>query len=214
MQKTLSLGKIAAIAVAAAAVLLFATSVYAAPNSNSLNGNKLQCFSGTMDGGYNGDCTLIQNGAFLDNTDGDLDPNNNYSGVYIQNSNLDGKLLSDVNKLAFTYAASAGTTASGGSPRISIPIDENGDGTTEAYAFIDTLGCNDGSADNGTLDAINDPTCTVSYGSATYPNWAAFAAANPTYRIATDALTFIIADQPGDWTITNVQLGKGAAKAK
>ena len=43
------------------------------------------------------------------------------------------------------------------------------------------------------------------------PNWAAFVAANPTYRVADDALSFIIADQPGLFTITNVQLGKGPA---
>ncbi len=164
--------------------------------------------SGTADGGFNGNCTLTANGAQLNTIDSDSDPNNAYAGVYIQNSNLDGKLIGEVNKLAFSYN---GTGATGGSPRISIPIDTNGDGSTEAYAFVDTQGCNDGSANIGTLDAINDPTCTVAFG-ATYANWAAFVAAHPTYRIASDALTFIIVDQPGAFTVTNVQLGKGPAK--
>jgi hypothetical protein len=172
------------------------------------NGNKLQCFDGTTDGGFNGTCELTAGGAVLDTTDGDDNPNNAYAGVYIQNSNLDGKLIGDVNKLAFSYS---GSGAAGGSPRISIPIDEDGDGTTEAYAFVDTQGCNDGSANSGTLDAINDATCIVAYDSL-YDNWAAFVAANPTYRVA-DALAFVIVDQPGDFTISNVQLGKGPARA-
>ena len=180
---------------------------YAANTSSS--GNKLQCFSGTADGGYNGTCTLISNGASLNTVDSDSDPNNSYAGVYIP-SNLGGKTIGDVNKLSFDYN---GSGAAGGSPRISIPIDEDGDGTTEAYAFIDTQGCNTGDANSGTLDAINDPTCLVAY-DAIYPNWAAFVAAHPTYRVASDALTFIIVDQPGTFSITNVQLGKGPAKSR
>jgi opacity protein-like surface antigen len=174
-------------------------------------GNKLQCFSGSTDfpGLYHGTCSFQGNAAVLNTVDNDADPNNAYAGVYIENSNLGGKLLSDVNKLSFSYS---GTGATGGSPRISIPIDENGDGTTEGYAFIDTLGCNDGDPNTGTLDAINDPTCAVTYDGVTYPNWAAFVAANPTYRVADDALPFVIIDQPGTFTITNVQLGKGPAK--
>jgi hypothetical protein len=187
---------------------------YAANASSS--GNKLQCFSGAADteenpgyGPYNGTCTLISNGASLNTVDNDTDPYNNYAGVYIP-SNLGGKTIGDVNKLSFDYN---GSGATGGSPRISVPIDEDGDGTTEAYAFIDTQGCNTGNANSGTLDAINDPTCLVAY-DAIYPNWAAFVAAHPTYRVATDALTFIIVDQPGTFNITNVQLGKGPAKSR
>ena len=184
---------------------------YSANSNSTTQGNKLQCFDGTTDGGYNGICTLIENGATLNTVDGDSDNNNNYAGVYIQNSNLGGKLLSDVNKLSFDYS---GSTASGGSPRISLPIDENGDGTTEAYAYIDTNGCNSGDPNTGTLDAINDPTCTIWYNNVSYDNWAAFVAANPTYRIASDALAFIIVDQPGTFDVTNVQLGKGPAKSR
>jgi hypothetical protein len=197
-----------AFALAMLAITIMFASVAAAANTK---GNKLQCFSGSTDfpGVYNGTCMFQGNAAILNTVDGDTDPSNAYAGVYIENTNLDGKLLSDVNKLSFSYS---GSGATGGSPRISIPIDENGDGTYEAFAFIDTLGCNTGDPNTGTLDAINDPTCTVSYGSETFPNWAAFVAAHPTYRIATDQLAFVIIDQPGTFTITNVQLGKGPAK--
>lgn len=160
------------------------------------SGNKLQCFG-------DGECTLIPGGATLSNDAGE------HSGVYIP-SNLIGRSLSDVNKLSFDYS---GSGAAGGSPRISVPIDSNGDGTTDDHAFIDTGYCNDAGDPNvGTLDAINDPTCVIWYGSDSYANWAAFASANPTYRIS--GTSFIIVDQAGTFNITNVQLGKGPAKGK
>lgn len=175
-------------------------------------GNKLQCFSGTEDGGYNGTCELLSGGsAYLNTVDDDDDPNNNYAGVYVYSTNLDGKLLSSVNKLSFTYE---GTSATGGSPRFSIPIDTDGDGSWDAFAFIDALGCTDGDATSGTVDVINDETCLIWFEGVSYENWDAFVEANPTYRIATDAVSFIIVDQPGEFTISNVQLGRGSAKTK
>jgi hypothetical protein len=181
-------------------VLALGSAALAAPGS----GNRLYCFSGSEDGGANGTCTLTADGAVIDTTDGDTNPNNNYAGVYVGNSKLEGRLIGDVGKLSFSYS---GGPVVGGSPRFSIPIDEGGDGTTEGYAFADASGCNDGGATNGgTVDVINDESCLASYGGVTYSNWAAFVAANPTYRIASDAVTFIIVDQPGDFTITNVEL--------
>ncbi len=176
-------------------VLALGSAAFAAPGS----GNRLYCFQGS-DEGYNGTCTLTKDGAVIDTTDGDSDPNNNYAGVYVGNSKLEGLLIGEVEKLSFSYT---GSPVVGGSPRFSIPIDTNGDGTTEAYAFVDAVGCNDG---QGTVDVIGDASCLVSYGGVTYANWAAFVTANPTYRIASDAVTFIIVDQPGDFTITNVEL--------
>ena len=177
-------------------VLVLGSAALAAPGS----GNRLYCFSGTEDGGANGTCTLTGGGAVIDTTDGNTNPNDNYAGVYVGNSKLEGLLIGDVEKLSFSYA---GSPVVGGSPRFSIPIDEDGDGTTEAYAFVDAVGCNDG---QGTVDAIGDASCLVSYGGVTYANWEAFATAKPAYRIASDAVTFIIVDQPGDFTITNVEL--------
>jgi hypothetical protein len=174
--------------------------------------NPLLCFSGTTDGGFNGTCTLTADGAILNTFDGDTNPNNAYAGVYYAESTLHGDPLAAASVISFTYAASAGTTASGGSPRVSIPIDEDGDGTTEFYAFADTLGCNNGSANNGTL-SLSDLTCQITYGGdpATHPgyaNWALFAAAHSTWEVSND-LPFVIVDQPGLWTVSNVQLGQG-----
>jgi hypothetical protein len=175
-------------------VLALGSVAIAAPG----NGNRLYCFQG-VDDGANGTCTLAGGGAVLDTTDGNADPNDNYAGVYVGNSKLEGRLLGDVEKLSFSYT---GSPVVGGSPRFSIPIDEDGDGTTESYAFADAVGCSDGA---GTVDVIDDASCLVSY-DATYASWAAFVAAHPTYRIASDAVTFIIADQSGDFVLTNVEL--------
>ena len=170
--------------------------------------NPLLCFSGTTDGGFNGTCTITASGAILNTFDGDTNPNNAYAGVYFAESSLSGEPLATVTA-SFSYAASVGTTASGGSPRLSIPIDTNGDGTTENYAFVDTLGCNDGSPNNGSL-SLSDATCTVAYGGGgSWVSWAAFAAANPTWKVSND-LPFVIVDQPGLWTVSNVQLGQDA----
>ncbi len=207
------LKSLAAISTITAMFALVLTSS-AAGNPASDNGNKLQCFSGTTDGGYNGTCQLIKNGAYLNTYDFDSDPNNSYAGVYILNNNVDGKLLSEVNKLSFTYSAEDGTTTTGGSPRFSIPIDENNDGTSDGYAFIDAVGCTNGTSTMGTVDVINDATCTISYNNVGYANWSAFVTANPTFRITANSIPFIIVDQPGAFTITNVQLGRGAAKSR
>ena len=76
--------------------------------------NPLLCFDGTTDGGFNGHCTLIAGGAILDTIDGDTDANNAYAGVYYAESTLPGDPLAAASIISFTYAAAAGTTASGG----------------------------------------------------------------------------------------------------
>ena len=171
------------------------------------NPNPLLCFDGTTDGGFNGHCTLITGGATLNTIDDNSNPNDAYAGVYYATQSNNGKNLAAVNpaSISFTYAAAGGTTASGGSPRVSIPVDSDGNGTFDGYAFVDTLGCNNGSANNGTL-SLSDPTCTIALGANTYANWATFVAAFPTGKI--DDLSFVIADQPGMWTVTNVHLGE------
>jgi len=171
------------------------------------NPNPLLCFDGTTDGGFNGHCTLIAGGATLNTIDNDTNPNNNYAGVYYATSSNSGKSLPAVNpaSISFTYAAAEGTTASGGSPRVSIPIDADGNGTFDGFAYVDTLGCNNGSADNGTL-SLTDPTCTIAFDGDSFPNWAAFVAAQPAGKISD--VPFVVADQPGMWTVTNVHLGE------
>ncbi len=168
--------------------------------------NKLTCFDGTTDGGYNGTCTLKGNGArgpaLLNTNDGDEDPYNNYAGVYVESSTMYGEILSDVTQLAFNYS---GDDATAGSPRISLPVDTDGDGDTDMYLYISAYYCNDG---EGTVDVINDSTCTI-YSSTgeSWANWDELVSEYPTWTVANDNYVFIIADDPGTWTITGVKFG-------
>jgi hypothetical protein len=169
--------------------------------------NKLTCFDGTTDGGYNGTCTLKGNGArgpaILNNNDGDTDPYNNYSGVYVEASTVYNSLLSDITQLSFNYS---GDLATAGSPRLSIPVDTNNDGTTDGYLFVSAYYCNDG---EGTVDVINDPSCTIytNFSGESWDSWADLLVDYPDWSIANDAYTFIIADDPGMWTINAVKFG-------
>lgn len=177
-------------ALAATAALVGASAALA----GSENGNRLSCFAGS-----GGTCTLTGESATLDNSSG------GYSGVYLQNSNLDGKLLADVNKLSYRYS---GSPAGAGAPRISLPID-TGSGETSFYAFVASFYCNDGA---GLTDVLDDPTCTIFAGSESFANWAALVAEHPDWRVGPN-LPFVIADEPGTWTVSDVRLGKGPAKA-
>jgi hypothetical protein len=195
------------LAVFSAAVLLGNAGAASAANASS----QLLCFDGTTDtangdtGGavYGGVCTRTSNGATLNNSvpvgSGD------YSGVYYQTSSLNGELLGDVTQLSFNYTG----VPTAGSPRISLPIDVTGDGTTDFYAFIGASACNDGA---GLVDPIHDTTCTIFYTGGPVsgdPNWAAFVAAHPTWHVG--AVPFVIADDAGFWTVSNVHLGEAAA---
>jgi len=171
--------------------------------------NPLLCFDGTTDGGFNGHCTLVAGGATLDTVDNDTNPNNAYAGVYYADSNISGDQIGTVTGLSFTYSCAATTNCvTGGSPRMSIPIDTNMDDTTESYAFIDANNCGLTAAQSG----IVTQSCPVFFGGTLYANWAAFVTAHSDYRIGKDdAVAFVIADQPFRGTVTNVQLGQGAA---
>ena len=109
--------------------------------------------------------------------------------------------LEDIAALSFTYSGSA---AVGGSPRFSIEL--RGSDNDGAYVFVDALGCNNGA---GLVDVINDPTCLIYHGAETYPNWDAFVAAHPD---ATLYFAFVAVDQPGNYTINNVTIGKAPRK--
>jgi hypothetical protein len=173
------------------------------PAAPTVPGNKLTCFDGTSEGlGYGGHCTVTKYGvATLDNTG--ADPQGEYSGVYLQNTNLVGKAIRTVNQLGFSYSGDAVTA---GSPRISLGIDTDGDGNWNEFAFISAFHCNDGARN---VDVINDPTCTIFIGNEVYANWAAMVTAHPEYRVG--YTPFVIADDPGKWTVFNVKLGKGPA---
>jgi hypothetical protein len=172
------------------------------PASVPTMGNKLTCFDGKSEGTiYGGKCTVNKYGvATLNNSGGD--PDGEYSGVYLQNSNLEGKAIRTVNQLGFSYTG----IATAGSPRISLGIDTDRDGNWNHFAFISAFYCNDGA---GNVDVMKDPTCTIYSGSDVYANWAAMVAAHPEYRVG--YTPFVIADDPGTWTVFNVKLGKGPA---
>ncbi len=189
-----------------ALALAFAVTANAAAPTTAPGQNKLKCFDGPSEGTiYGGDCVLTSNGArgpaTLDNTDGDVD--GSYSGVYVDNSNLNGKNIGEVTQLSFSYTG----TATAGSPRLSIPVDTNGDGTPDGYLFVSAFYCNDGA---GLVDAINDPSCTIytNFSSESFDNWADLVATYPTWFIANDSPIFIVADDAGMWTVSNVKLGK------
>jgi hypothetical protein len=170
--------------------------------------NKLQCFDGPSEGTiYGGDCTLHSNGAkgpaTLDNTDGDTD--GSYSGVYVLTSNLNGKTIAEVDQISFNYTG----TPTNGSPRLTFPIDTNGDTITDDYISISAYWCNNG---DGLVDPIHDATCTIWANSdgvtPVAESWAELVAEHPTWSI-TDDYAFIVADDVGVWTVGNVKLGKG-----
>lgn len=182
----------------------FASSSAADP---SLSGNKLQCYSEAPS-----TCTVTGNAVNVNSTLAGA------TFVWIENSNLQGRLVTDINKLAFTYS---GTGAGGGSPRLTFPVDQNGDGAYDDYVSIEWHACGL-PASGGTVDLINDPNCQVHTNGIDglaefYANWAAYIAAKPTDRVATGEgyIPFIILDaSEGNMTISNVQLGRGAAKSK
>ena len=169
--------------------------------------NPLLCFDGHTEGTiYGGHCTLFVDGsgATLDNQE--TNANGNYSGVYYASSSVSGKPLSAVTELSFTYSG----TPTAGSPRISLPIDaDNNAATTEFFAFIGAFYCNDGA---GHVDGVHDSSCTIfwTFGttSGSDANWAAFVAAHPTWRVSSTAspdVPFVIADDRGVWTASNVR---------
>jgi hypothetical protein len=165
--------------------------------------NPLLCFSGTTDGStYGGVCTLNAGGtsATLNNNGGD--PEGSYSGVYYASSSLSGTLVSSITQLSFDYTG----VATAGSPRISLPIDTDHNGTTDFYAFISASHCG-----IGVHVDINNTGCLVFWtgGPVSGESWATFSTHG--WWVATDDVPFVIADDPGIWTVSNIQLGQGEA---
>lgn len=169
--------------------------------------NPLICFDGVSDATiYGGNCSIVSGTATLNNTDGNV--NGDYSGVYTASSTLSGKTLAEAStdQLSFTYTG----TPTAGSPRISLPIDLDANGTTDVYAFIGANLCNDGA---GLVDAINNPSCKIFITGGDvggYTGWAAFEAAFPLAKVSS-GVPFIVADDVGLWTVSNIHLGSEVA---
>jgi len=132
-----------------------------------------------------------------------------YAAIYTTAKSPAGKLLSEVD-MGFNIAAPEGQNGyvQGGAPRLTIPIDFDGDLLWDDFASIDWNSCGGtvdgtGRLTSSVLVSTTSSTCGVSLnGGGSYANWDAFAAANPTYRIAKGQQAFIIAD----WGLTRVNL--------
>ena len=199
------------VAALGAIVVALARPVSAAGPTTAPGQNKLLCFDGTTDGGFGGTCTLASSGAKGPATL-DLSSSNiagDYAGVYTLDSNMYGTLLTSLSQLSYHYT---GTIApQPGNLSYNIPIDTDGNGTTDFYAFVDAFYC---PGVSGVVDIINDPACGIFEGGVTFrANWAAFVAANPGAKVATDNFVFVIAERtPSEpsaiWTVNNVKFGK------
>ena len=184
------LKRLTLITIAAAVVAIVMASVSMAAPAKA---QRLNCFSG---GG--GTCSVSDN-----NTATLGVPGGGYAGVFVNGKSYSNKPLSSVD-FSFTYWGDV----SGGSPRLSIPID-NGTSPTP-YAFIDAANCgyvSDTGAPGGNTFHFVSTTlanCRVFFDGVLWANWDTFAAANPTLRIANGTLAFVIADQPGHVVIYSV----------
>lgn len=112
-----------------------------------------------------------------------------YGGVYVNGKSLNGKLIG---KTSFSFTATG--DIAGGAPRFSIPINDS-----SAYAFLDVANCGSG------VVSTDNAACKVFYGAESFANWAAFATAHPDYKIGS-AIPFVIADQPGTYNVTGIDL--------
>ena len=193
-------------------MLALAMPVSAAAPPTAPGQNKLQCFDGTTDGGFGGTCTLNSRGAkgkatlnlTSTNTAGD------YAGVYTLNSNMYGTLLTSLTQLSYHYTGTIDPQP--GNLSYNIPIDTDGNGYTDFFAFVDAFYC---PGVEGVVDIINDPACGIYEGGVIfYANWAYFLAAHSGATVAAkDNYVFIVAERtPSEpsaiWTVNNVKFGK------
>ena len=114
-----------------------------------------------------------------------------YSGVYVKNQAVAGKPVANVD-FSFNYT---GDTA-GGAPRFSIPLN------TGNYAFLDALNC----GDTGTV-STESPSCAVFINTGgSYANWDDMVGQHPDWRMSSEKVAFVIADQPGTYRISKINL--------
>jgi len=202
----------ASLAAAAPPVTSAASAPFAAPPATAPGKNKLKCFDGPSEGApQGGACTIQGRGAMgpatLDVSS--TDPDGDYAGVYYQEGSIYGAELGDIKQLSFHYVANDDDLGPG-NLSLNIPIDEDGDGTTEQYAFIDVFYC---PGTDGVVDAIEDDACGIWYNSIQYTNWDAFVAAFPDALIATDNFAFVIAERTptenaASYRVNAVKIGK------
>jgi hypothetical protein len=146
--------------------------------------SKLQTFG-------DGDVTITGGTVTLHNAAGE------YSGVYLASRSLSAKRLRAVH-ISFH---SSGDTA-GGAPRFSIPLNTGQAESVPPYAFLDVNNCA-----SGDVSTDND-ACKVflNFSSEWFDNWDDLVTTHPRWRVAAGKIPFIIADQPGTYVISNIDL--------
>jgi hypothetical protein len=145
---------------------------------------------GTGDVTVDGDDATIVNGA------------GEFGGVFLNSRSNSGKRLTAVD---FSFTSTGDVT--GGAPRFSIPIDTDDPGSgRDLFAFVDAQRCG-GVSGTPVWVSTENPACIVDLNTGGfYANWDAFAAAHPDWRIAPGDVPFVIADQPGEYEVNDVQL--------
>ena len=202
----------ASLAIAAPPVMSAGAAPFAAPPLTAPGKNKLKCFDGpSEDAPQGGSCTMQGNGAkgpaILDVSS--TDPDGDYAGVYYQESSIHGTALGDIKQLGFHYIAND-DELNPGNLSLNIPIDEDGDGVTEQYAFIDVFYC---PGTDGVVDALHDEECGIWYDGVQYENWDALVEEFPDALIATDNFAFVIAERTptenaASYRVNAVKIGK------
>lgn len=174
-------------------------------SSTTSNGtSSLKCFSGN-----GGTCTITNsNGtlvATLDNTAA-----GSYAGVYFSNrNNLKGTALSSLTALSFTLRSPSNTQPNAGSPRISIPVSNNGSSTT-AYVYAQDCSFSTPVTYPETVNAFSDSSCKEMQGYQSpqqyYASWNTFVTQFSGAIISGTPYFLADADQPGKWMISNIQI--------
>jgi hypothetical protein len=195
------------IALLALLTALGGISLIVGQSASAASKTSLKCF-GTESGS---ECIANKDGSFtLVNGAGE------YSGVYIPGQRLAGKAFATVSQLRFNYDGDI----SGGSPRFTLPIiDSTG---RDGWVFIDASSCNiadnTSSPSSGLVSPLVDPSCAVSgyvwnadnttegfyYGS-----WQDFLAGIGGSAVIGSNTPFLIADQGGTVSVSNVVFGAG-----
>lgn len=169
----------ALIAAMAFVTLGFTATAEAAPSTKA---NQLTCFDGASEGYGNGVCVRKGGSFTLTNPEA-----GDYSGVYVVSQNLAGQ---QVRNLGLTYTYS-GTTG-GGSPRFSIPLAGGG------YAYVDSA-CD---VNGDGIVNLQEPGCIIADSNGYY------GLASEYTGVVGEGFTFIVADQPGVVTVSNIVLGR------
>jgi hypothetical protein len=173
--------------------------------------NKLKCFDGPSEGTVFGGLCTVGRGAMgpatLDVSSDD--PDGDYAGVYYLEGSMYGGPLGAIKQLGYHYIADDDEIVPG-NLSLNIPIDEDGDGVTEGYAFIDAFYC---PGSDGVVDVLHDEVCGIFYLGVEYDNWDALVAAFPDALVATDNFAFVIAertptDGPATYRVNAVKIGK------